>query len=239
MTRLTRLAALAAAVLIAPAAWADNAPASSATPGAGIGAQMAAMVGSEHAVLASLPRGRMSQLAFPPAVAERDPADPDPVLGKPVIPATIDYTPAMLAALPAPRGGAEWECLAEALYFEARGESIRGQFAVGEVILNRVSSRAYPASVCSVVGQGAASGAPCQFSFMCDGRAEIVTEPSAFTRVGKIARLLLDGAPRALTDGATYFHNAGVRPSWSRKFTRTAEIGSHTFYRDPTRISSR
>ena len=228
MIALFRLAACAAALCFAPAASADITAGSSGTPGAGIGAQMAALVGSERAALASAPREHLTRIAYP------DPAAPLP--GQRAVAGTaagqlLDYSPAMLSALPPAEGGAQWECLTKALYFEARGESVAGQFAVGEVILNRVDSRSYPATVCGVVHQGASGGGGCQFSFMCDGRAERVGEPSAWNRAGKIARLLLDGAPRGLTGGATFFHNTAVRPGWAGAFTRTARIGAHIFYR--------
>ena len=70
------------------------------------------------------------------------------------------------------KGGAEWACLTEALYFEARGETLKGQLAVAEVILNRVDNRKYPDSICGVITQGASKRHKCQFSFKCDGRPE-------------------------------------------------------------------
>ena len=127
-------------------------------------------------------------------------------------------------------GGADsLRCLTEALYFEARGEGHSGQRAVAEVILNRVDSPAYPRSICGVVQQGNDNG--CQFSFACDGKSDRVSERAAWDRAGKIARLMMDGAPRALTAGATHFHTVSVRPSWARRFDRTASIGAHLFYR--------
>jgi spore germination cell wall hydrolase CwlJ-like protein len=142
-----------------------------------------------------------------------------------------------MSAQPAAKGGEQWRCLAEALYFEARGETLKGQFAVAEVILNRVDSPRYPDTACGVIKQGTGRKFACQFTFTCDGRAEVIAEPAAWTRVGKVARLMLDGAPRALTDGATHYHTLNVKPSWSKKFPRTATIGTHYFYRQPTRVS--
>ena len=121
-------------------------------------------------------------------------------------------------------------CLATAVYFEARGEPLEGQFAVAEVILNRVDSARFPSSICSVVRQGSSRPNACQFSYTCDGKPEVVHEREAFARAGKIARLMIDGRDRALTSGAKYFHATYVRPSWSRVFTRTATIGRHHFY---------
>lgn len=145
----------------------------------------------------------------------------------------VKYDSAWLSSLPAAKGGSEWECLSEALYFEARGESTEGLFAVAEVIMNRVASPRFPGSVCGVVNQGTGRQFACQFTFTCDGRPEAIHEPAAWARVGKVARLMLDGAPRALTSGATYYHTHAVSPTWSRKFTRTASIGDHVFYRNP------
>lgn len=140
-------------------------------------------------------------------------------------------TEAWLMARPAPQGDAEWQCLTEALYFEARGESLEGQIAVAEVILNRVDSPLYPRTVCGVVKQRGGGG--CQFSYVCDDRKDKMREKGAADLAGRIARTMLDGAPRLLTDGATHFHTRAVRPGWSRRFDQTASIGAHVFYRHP------
>ncbi|WP_417241493.1 cell wall hydrolase [Celeribacter sp.] len=152
---------------------------------------------------------------------------------KPTPPVKVEYTKPYLAQLPQASGGEAWECLSEALYFEARGESVKGQFAVAEVILNRVSSPAFPDTVCGVVNQGTGKKYQCQFTYTCDGQAEAIHEPKAYTRVGKVARLMLDGAPRRLTEGATHYHTTAVNPRWARKFPRTAQIGVHFFYKMP------
>lgn len=141
------------------------------------------------------------------------------------------YTRDWLDELPKASGGAEWQCLADALYFEARGESVKGLFAVAEVILNRVDSPRYPNSVCGVVRQGSGKRLRCQFTFICDGRPETVNDSAAYARVGKVARVMLDGAPRNLTDGAVYYHSTAVSPRWAARLDRTAEIGLHLFYR--------
>lgn len=140
-----------------------------------------------------------------------------------------------LAAQPAPKGDQQFRCLANALYFEARGESLSGQAAVAEVILNRVESPRYPASVCGVVQQSNARG--CQFSYFCDGRADVVDEPAAWDRAARVARAMLDGAPRVLTNGATHFHTPRVRPDWASAFVRTAQIDGHVFYRPPVLVA--
>ena len=122
-------------------------------------------------------------------------------------------------------------CLAEALYFEARGEGAKGQAAVAEVILNRVDSGAFPSTVCGVVNQ------PSQFSYTIGGRKAIGNK-SAYMRARQIAEAALAGAPRVLTKGATYFHTPAVRPAWSRRFQRTVQIGRHIFYRTGQRVAS-
>jgi hypothetical protein len=143
----------------------------------------------------------------------------------------VDYSTTYLAELPEATGGAEWKCLTEALYFEARGETLKGIYAVAEVILNRVDSSAYPSTVCGVVKQGTGRKYQCQFSYNCDGIADSVREPKAWQKVAKIARLMLDGGQRALTGGATHYHTKAVNPRWARKFPRTTTIGAHHFYR--------
>ena len=148
-------------------------------------------------------------------------------------PADIRYDAAFVDTPPAATGDAQWECLAEALYFEARGESVKGMFAVGEVILNRVASRRYPDSLCAVINQGTGRKHACQFSYTCDGLAEVIAEPRAWERVGKIARLLIDNRESLdITEGATHYHTRAVNPNWARVFPRTAAIGSHLFYRE-------
>ena len=144
-----------------------------------------------------------------------------------------------LASQPDAEGGADWRCLAEALYFEARGESVQGQFAVAEVILNRVDSPRFPDSVCGVIKQGTGARYQCQFTYTCDGRPEHVAEPRAWDHVGKVARAILDDGHRGLTGGATHYHTTAVSPGWANVYDRTARIGVHLFYRHDWQSSSR
>ena len=133
----------------------------------------------------------------------------------------------------------EWRCLTEALYHEARGESLVGQVAVAEVILNRVDSHFYPDSVCEVVAQGAAKSRSCQFSYKCDGRSDRMTESRARELMEKIAWVMISGKPRILTGRATFYHTDAVNPRWAARMIRTARIGDHIFYRRGTQLSSR
>lgn len=129
-------------------------------------------------------------------------------------------------------GDAEWECLTQALYFEARGESLEGQIAVAEVILNRRDSGQYPDSVCGVVQQGTGEKHRCQFSYFCDGLSDEPRDMGSWDHLGRVARAMLDGAPRELTQGALFYHTKAVDPHWNDAFTQTASIGAHLFYAD-------
>lgn len=144
----------------------------------------------------------------------------------------MEFTKAWLDSRPEAKGDEQFSCLAEALYFEARGETVKGQFAVAEVILNRVKSAQFPNSLCSVINQGTGRKYQCQFSYTCDGHKEVIHERKAYRRVAKVARAALDGLKTDLTAGATYYHTTAVRPRWSRSFTKTTRIGVHLFYRD-------
>ena len=215
-----------AAVILNGAAFADVTVSHSNDPTANIGGQMAMLLGAERQALDALPEQKLNDLAVGPKIATRT-----TVAGrkKPAQAVLIKYDEAWLAALPAPTGDAEWECLRKAIYFEARGETLKGQFAVAEVILNRTESGRYPGTVCEVVGQRGNGG--CQFSYVCDGRADAMKDAEAVDRAGRIARVMLDGAPRTLTMGAMFFHTRGVQPDWSHRFDRTASIGAHLFYK--------
>lgn len=150
----------------------------------------------------------------------------------------VEYSRSWLDAQPKAKGTAQWSCLTEALYFEARGETVKGQFAVAEVIMNRVESARFPGSLCAVINQGTGKRYQCQFTYTCDGNAEVISEPKAFSRVGKVARAILDGKAPKLTEGATHYHTTAVNPNWARVYTRTARIGVHLFYRHTWKSAS-
>jgi spore germination cell wall hydrolase CwlJ-like protein len=124
------------------------------------------------------------------------------------------------------------KCLAEAIYFEARGETVKGQIAVAQVVLNRAFSGYYPTTVCGVVYQNAHRHLACQFTFACDGRREIIREPDAWERAKKIATEALDGKLWLPEVGkATHYHAYWVRPGWVREMHKLYKLGVHTFYR--------
>ncbi len=124
------------------------------------------------------------------------------------------------------------KCLANAIYFEARGEPVRGQIAVAQVVMNRVFSGYYPDNVCGVVYQNANRRNRCQFSFACDRHPDRVREPEAYDRAEEIARETLDGKLWVADVGkATHYHAYWVRPRWVREMAKLYKIGVHTFYR--------
>jgi spore germination cell wall hydrolase CwlJ-like protein len=124
------------------------------------------------------------------------------------------------------------KCLAEAVYFEARGEAVRGQIAVAQVVMNRTFSGFYPNTVCGVVYQNKHRHLACQFTFACDNVADVVREPDMWDRAQKIAKAMLDGQlwlPEV--DKSTHYHAYWVRPSWVSEMKKMYKFGVHTFYR--------
>ncbi len=124
------------------------------------------------------------------------------------------------------------KCLANAIYFEARGEPVRGQIAVAQVVMNRAFSGYYPNDVCGVVYQNSHRHLACQFTFACDGIPDVVTEPDAWVRAKRIAADTLDGKlwmPEVAK--STHYHAYWVRPSWVNEMKKMYKFGVHTFYR--------
>jgi hypothetical protein len=126
----------------------------------------------------------------------------------------------------------EFLCLREAIYHEARGEDVVGQFAVAEVILNRVASGRYPDTICEVVYQNVHRRNACQFSYACNGRSVFLRDVRATAIAGRIAQLAVSGFDSQLTGGATHYHATSVFPHWATAMERTARYGAHIFYRE-------
>jgi spore germination cell wall hydrolase CwlJ-like protein len=122
-------------------------------------------------------------------------------------------------------------CLAEAIYYEARSESRVGQLAVAEVVMNRTRSRHYPASICGVVYEGSERRTGCQFTFTCDGSMAFAPRGRSWARSQEIARHVLMGFNRPVTRNATHYHTVAVDPYWNDNLVRTRRIGTHIFYR--------
>lgn len=122
-------------------------------------------------------------------------------------------------------------CLAAAIYFEARNQPVAGQYAVAEVIMNRVESPKFPNTVCGVVKQDKGPKKhDCQFSFWCDGKPENMRNKESFWRAVNISVDILD-KNTTFTKGALYYHATSVKPGWSRRLKRTTKIGDHIFYK--------
>ena len=120
-------------------------------------------------------------------------------------------------------------CLAMAVYYEARGEHLDGQLAVAEVVINRVKSPDFPATVCEVVKQDTGPKKyDCQFSFYCDGKPERPKEIAAWSTAKDIANMALRG--EVLDHGATFYHAIEVKPYWAKHFEFVGRIGDHMFY---------
>jgi spore germination cell wall hydrolase CwlJ-like protein len=129
---------------------------------------------------------------------------------------------------------AEHRCLAEVMYFEARGEREAGERAIAEVILHRLAEGSHGDTICSVVHEGEGAGQTfCQFTFACDGSLGHPRNPEDWRAARVVAARLLagEGPGPDNTDGATYFHTVSVHPTWAPKMERITRIGSHIFYR--------
>jgi spore germination cell wall hydrolase CwlJ-like protein len=121
---------------------------------------------------------------------------------------------------------ADLKCLAQAVYFEARGEPIEGQLAVAEVVINRARSGLYPDNYCDVVTQ------PAQFSFVRHGQIPAADETSAaWQRAEAIAEIAQQNLWQSKASDALYFHATYVRPSWAHQKVQLAQIDTHIFYR--------
>ena len=124
--------------------------------------------------------------------------------------------------------------MATAIYFEARDESIKGQIAVGQVIMTRVRSSYYPNTICGVVYQGQWNKNACQFSFACDGLPDVPREHKEWETALQVAKDVISGKVYLEEVGdATHYHATYVSPSWTKLVKRVAKIGGHIFYKAP------
>ena len=129
-------------------------------------------------------------------------------------------------------------CLAQNIYYEARGSSLADAAAVSDVVINRVQDTRYPNTICNVVRQGErnADGSMvrnrCQFSWYCDGKSDWPRDTDSWVRAQELAlSMILYGKYRGITEGATHYHAHYVNPRWARSFELTGTIGEHKFYR--------
>jgi spore germination cell wall hydrolase CwlJ-like protein len=123
------------------------------------------------------------------------------------------------------------ECLTSAIYYEAGSEDVEGQRAVAQVVLNRVSHPAFPASVCAVIYEGSTRPTGCQFTFTCDG--SLMRQPTAYgwNRARNIASAALNGLVYKPVGTATHYHANYVVPYWADTLSKNAIVGAHIFYR--------
>lgn len=128
---------------------------------------------------------------------------------------------------------AELNCLAEAVYYEARSEDAKGQLAVAEVVLNRVRDPNFPKTICGVVYQGRYRVTGCQFTFTCDGALGHKPRGEAWGRARAVALHARLGLGKPVTNGATHYHTNYVDPYWAPSLVETKKIGTHIFYRLP------
>ncbi|WP_183908589.1 cell wall hydrolase [Rhizobium sp. BK226] len=126
----------------------------------------------------------------------------------------------------------EQQCLASGIYFEARGESVKGQAAVAQVILNRVRNPSYPKTICGVVYQNEDWRNRCQFSFACDAIKDRVNSEYHWRVARDVAMAVTAGKIWLPQVGsATHYHAVYVRPKWARTMEKVGRIGLHVFYR--------
>ena len=175
-----------------------------------------------------------------PAAVDQTPVQIVAATGTPVRVQTPQVSVAAVVRTPRPNYAAlceqdrarEEKCLAEAIYFEARSEPEEGQAAVAQVVLNRVGSGLYPASICGVVYQNRHRYNACQFSFACEGRALRITEPEPWRMATRIARAVLEGKTYVADVGnSTHYHASYVRPYWAKALKKMDRIGTHIFYK--------
>ena len=147
--------------------------------------------------------------------------------------ASFDFNTLTMAKLNAE----ERTCLAQAIYYEARSEPRIGQLAVADVVLNRVSSRVYPNTICEVVYQGSERRTGCQFSFTCDGSMHARLSKRKWKESEDLAGAILAGIRAPVSRDATHYHANYVHPHWADSLTPTATIGTHKFYKFNSRTN--
>jgi spore germination cell wall hydrolase CwlJ-like protein len=147
----------------------------------------------------------------------------------------------------------ELYCLAQNVYFEAKSEPLAGQYAVADVVLNRVNDTRYPNTICEVVQEGPIKESwktkqdttlsdderiyyprknRCQFSWYCDGKADNVRDSDAWRIAQEVAfRIVEENRMRGITEGATHYHADYVSPKWASKIQLVGSISTHIFYR--------
>ena len=168
------------------------------------------------------------------AIEDATPVDPDiplPIFASEQLAYSRQNTPTTEKVTGRYSEREQW-CMATAIYFEARGESYRGQVGVAQVVMNRVKHRLYPNTICGVVFQNQNWRNRCQFSFACDGIPETVTDRTAWAQAREITRKVTRGTLYlSEVANATHYHASYVYPGWATRMKRVARVGRHIFYR--------
>ena len=150
---------------------------------------------------------------------------------------------ALAGGTPAAAADEEASCLALNIYHEARGQSIAGQIAVGQVTLNRVRDKRFPNTICEVITQGPHRPSwkgtgemipvrhRCHFSWYCDGKSDKIRQPRTYQKIFELSLILMNQDMIDITSEATHYHAYYVEPSWARTKTRTTKIEDHIFYK--------
>ena len=213
---------LAAMFAIPSAAAAQAAPAVAAPAGWTLPAQSAALPATPPMPAAPAPKTLVDSAA---------PVAPIPAVAVPAAPVQhLAQPPRSLEAMVASYvdygdRDEQGECLAKAVYFEARSESLEGQLAVANVVLNRAKSGVYPTTICEVVTQ------PWQFSFIRQGRFPTPDRDSeAWREAAAVAAIAQKNLMQIVPQNVLWYHADYVAPSWGRRLTRVAQIGAHIFY---------
>ncbi len=131
------------------------------------------------------------------------------------------------------------DCMARAIYYEARAEPLLGQLAVADVVLHRVRHAAYPNEVCDVVYEGSHLPTGCQFTFTCDGAENRTPRGRPWRVAHQVAAHAMMGLSPSVTQDATHYHADYVDPYWAPSLLPTETIGTHIFYKTPRRYDRR
>ena len=175
--------------------------------------------------------------------------DEDKISQIEVIKLTNDIPPHLLNRDP------EAVCMALNIYYESRSDNLAGQYAVADVVLNRVQDSRYPNSICEVIKEGPVRESwktkkdpdlseserifnpirnMCQFSWWCDGKSDEPKDETGWAQAQYVAgNIMYNGKYRGITEGATHYHATYVKPKWrfDRGMNHIGRIGSHIFYR--------
>jgi spore germination cell wall hydrolase CwlJ-like protein len=191
------------------------------TASAGTGdAHLASLITQAPGAQAQFPVSTATEAPPPPEILAQEVAVGDPARPFDIGPASGDDAERAL------------DCLTAAVYYEARSQSDDGQWAVAQVVLNRVRHPAFPKTVCGVVYQGSNRSTGCQFTFTCDGSlGRGIRSPFAWQRARKIAAAALAGYVFAPVGLATHYHTTAIHPWWADSMSRAVTIGAHIFYR--------